>query len=335
MDYKEFCEHVKDEIKGVLPEQYESYEVQLHTVSKPNVGLQVGLTFVFPVSGTPAPVIYLEPYYDAYLNRGMSVGHLMNQIADLAVKGIEKGRNASDGMLGLVPDMTSWEKVKDKVTVRVIGVSRNTELLKDVPCRLYGDIALIYQVSVRVEDDTLMTVRITNNMMEQYGISEPQLYDTAMENSQRLQKVTCRPMGEVIGDLLGMEDDPLMDEAPAKLYVLSNESLQFGAAALFYPGVIEKISKSIPEGFYILPSSIHEVLILPKNQGEKAMLENMVQEINETQVAPDEVLSDFVSEYDSQTRTMEWGRDPNLTLPEQLKEKIPERTPEPAKDVVL
>ena len=335
MDYKEFCEHVKDEIKGVLPEQYESYEVQLHTVSKPNVGLQVGLTFVFPVSGTPVPVIYLEPYYDAYLNRGMSVAHLMNQIADLAVKGIEKGRNASDGMLGLVPDMTSWEKVKDKVTVRVIGVSRNTELLKDVPCRLYGDIALIYQVSVRVEDDTLMTVRITNNMMEQYGISEPQLYDTAMENSQRLQKVTCRPMGEVIGDLLGMEDDPLMDEAPAKLYVLSNESLQFGAAALFYPGVIEKISKSIPEGFYILPSSIHEVLILPKNQGEKAMLENMVQEINETQVAPDEVLSDFVSEYDSQTRTMEWGRDPNLTLPEQLKEKIPERTPEPAKDVVL
>ena len=51
MDYKEFCEHVKDEIKGVLPEQYESYEVQLHTVSKPNVGLQVGLTFVSPVSG--------------------------------------------------------------------------------------------------------------------------------------------------------------------------------------------------------------------------------------------------------------------------------------------
>ena len=56
MDYKEFCEHVKDEIKGVLPEQYESYEVQLHTVSKPNVGLQVGLTFVSPVSGTPASV---------------------------------------------------------------------------------------------------------------------------------------------------------------------------------------------------------------------------------------------------------------------------------------
>ena len=98
--------------------------------------------------------------------------------------------------------MADWEKVKDKVTVRVIGVSRNTELLKEIPCRLFGDIALIYQVSVKAPDDTLMTVRITNNLMEQYGISEPQLYDTAMENSQRLQKVTCRPMGEVIGDLL-------------------------------------------------------------------------------------------------------------------------------------
>ena len=335
MDYKEFCEHIKDEIKGFLPEQYASYDTQLHTVSKPNVGEQVGLTFVPPISGTPAPVIYLEPYYDAYLNRGMSVGRLMTQIADTAAKGIERGRSGAGGILGLVPDMADWEKVKDKVTVRVIGVSRNTELLKDVPCRLFGDIALIYQVSVKAPDDTLMTVRITNNLMEQYGISEPQLYDTAMENSQRLQKVTCRPMGEVIGDLLGPMDDPIIDEAPAKLYVLSNESLQFGAAALFYPGVIEKIGKSIPEGFYILPSSIHEVLILPKNQGEKAMLENMVQEINETQVAPDEVLSDFVSEYDARTRTMEWGRNPNLTLPEQLKDKTPERTPMLPKDVIL
>ena len=335
MDYKEFCEHIKEEIKGFMPEQYASYEPQLHTVSKPNVGERVGLTFVPPVSGTPTPVIYLEPYYDGYLDRGMSVGRLLTQIADTAVEGIEKGRSASGGMFDLVPDMTNWEKIKDKVTVRVIGVSRNTELLKEVPCRLFGDIALIYQVSVKAPDDTLMTVRITNNLMKQYDISEPQLYDTAMENSQRLQKVTCRPMGEAIGDLLGTMDDPEVYEAPAKLYVLSNESLQFGAAALFYPGVIEKIGKSIPEGFYILPSSIHEVLILPKNQGEKAMLENMVQEINETQVAPDEVLSDFVSEYDAQTRTMEWGRDPNLMLPEQLKEKIPDRMPSSEKEMLL
>ena len=128
----------------------------------------------------------------------------------------------------------------------------------------------------------MMTVRITNDLMNHYGISEPQLYETAMENSQRLQKVTCRPMGEVIGDLLGTENEPAFDEGPARLYVLSNESIRFGAAALFYPGVIEKIGKSIPEGFYVLPSSIHEVLILPKNQGEKAMLETMVREINET-----------------------------------------------------
>ena len=155
MDYKEFCEHIKEEIKGFMPEQYASYEPQLHTVSKPNVGERVGLTFVPPVSGTPTPVIYLEPYYDGYLDRGMSVGRLMTQIADTAVEGIEKGRSASGGMFDLVPDMTNWEKIKDKVTVRVIGVSRNTELLKEVPCRLFGDIALIYQVSVKAPDDIM------------------------------------------------------------------------------------------------------------------------------------------------------------------------------------
>ena len=251
------------------------------------------------------------------------MGRLMVQIAATAADGIDKGKVAVGEVLESVPDMGDWESVKDKVTVRVIGVSRNTKLLQNVPCRLFGDIALIYQISVTAQDNTLMTVRITNDLMDRYGISETKLYETAMENSQRLQKVTCRPMGEVIGDLLGTEDTSIVDEAPAKLYVLSNETLQFGAAALFYPGVIEKIGKNIPEGFYILPSSIHEVLILPRNQGEKAMLETMVQEINETQVAPDEVLSDFVSEYDSRTRTMNWGKDPNLTLPEKLQEKSP------------
>ena len=331
MDYKEFCEHVENEIKGFMPAEYYDYTAELHVVSKPNIGEQVGLTFVPPVSGVPSPVIYLEPFFDAYMNKGMDIGRVMTQIGVTAADGIEKGREKLTEMMDVVPDMADWSKVKDLVTVRAIGVSRNTELLQTVPCRIHGDIALIYQVSKTARDETTMTVRITNDMMKLYGLTEPQLYATAMENSQRLQKVTCRPMGEVIGDLLGPGDAAAFDEGPARLYVLSTESLQFGAAALFYPGVIEKIGKNIPEGFYVLPSSVHEVLILPKNQGEKAMLENMVREINETQVAPDEVLSDFVSEYDPRTRTMEWGKDPDLTLPEQLQEKQPTLP----KDVIL
>ena len=332
MDYREFCNYVENQIKGFIPAKYSDYSVELHTVSKPNIGEQIGLAFVPPVKDYPAPVIYLEPFYDAYLNKGMNIGRLMVQIGTTAAEGIEKGKETVSEMFDIVPDMTDWSGVKGQVTVRAIGVSRNTELLKTVPCRLHGDIALIYQGSVKAKDDSQMTVRITNDLMDRYGISEPELYAAAMENSQRSQKVTCRPMGEVLGDILGMDpDDPMVGEAPAKLYVLSTESLSFGAAALFYPGVIEKIGKNIPEGFYILPSSIHEVLILPKNQGEKAMLENMVQEINATQVAPDEVLSDFVSEYDSRTRTMTWGENPSLALPEQLKEK----TPVLSKEVIL
>ena len=81
MDYKEFCKYVKDGIKEMMPDEYASYGVALHSVSKPNVGDQVGLTFMPPVKGTPAPVVYLEPYYDAYLNKGMDVGRIMERIA--------------------------------------------------------------------------------------------------------------------------------------------------------------------------------------------------------------------------------------------------------------
>ncbi len=331
MDYTEFCEHVKNEIKDFLPVQFAEYGTALHLISKPNIGEQIGLTFVPPTNGVPTPVIYLEPYFEAYMNKGMNMGRIMTQIAATVAEGIEQVKEHFPEMTNMIPDMTDWNRVKDLVTVRAIGVSRNTELLQSVPCRIHGDIALIYQVSVTVPDNTLMSVRITDDMMNHYGITEAQLYDAAMENSQRMQKVTCRPMGEMISDMLGIGDEPLLEESPASLYVLTTEPVQYGAAALFYPGVIEKIGKSIPEGFFILPSSIHEVLILPKNQADKDMLEAMVQQINVTTVAPDEVLSDFVSEYDPMTRTMDWGKDPNLTLPEKLQEKIPA----PQKEAVL
>ena len=308
---------MEEEIRDYLPEHMEGCFVGLQSSLKPNVGEKVGLVVCGNGMEKVAPIIYLEPFYDRYTNGGVEFPAIMMQVATVAARSYELKPNYKVDGFDMARDMPDWEKVKDKVTVRVLGVTGNTELLRSLPCRIHGDIALIYQVSLQKDDNTRFSVRITNTLLDAYGITPEELHDTAIRNTERMSGVKCKPIGEVLEDLLGA-DPGLETRATSSLYVLTNNDASFGAAAMFYPGVLEKIGKKMPEGFFILPSSIHEVMVFPHNMADKEMLETMVREINATQVEPDEVLSNYVSEYDSRTMTVKWGRNPDLQLPPEL-----------------
>ena len=89
------------------------------------------------------------------------------------------------------------------------------------------------------------------------------------------------------------------------MYVLTNQSKTNGAGVLVQDGVLEKVGGMIGSDFYVLPSSIHEVLIVPDNGNMRlAELEDMVREVNATQVAPEDLLSDKVQYYDLETKTL-------------------------------
>ena len=85
------------------------------------------------------------------------------------------------------------------------------------------------------------------------------------------------------------------------MYVLTNVGKYNGAAAILDEKLMEQISEKFQEGFYIIPSSIHETLIVPKSQPLTiTYLENMVSEINATEVSPEEMLSNHIYEYDAE-----------------------------------
>ena len=187
-----------------------------------------------------------------------------------------------------------------------VGVDMNREMLSDLPHRTMGDIAGIYRIYVGENDLGRGYITINNDMMGRWGVTEEDLNHAAVENSMSVQPARLMSMNSVMSELVGEMGDPMeLPEEPGQgLYVLTNKSKQMGAATIFYPDVADKIEALFPNGCYVIPSSIHELLLTSKDTLPPEDIAAMVREINNTQVATEDLLSYKVHEYDPKTRTI-------------------------------
>ena len=134
--------------------------------------------------------------------------------------------------------------------------------------------------------------------MELWGTCTAELFGLAKRNTARLFPWTCASMEEVLHEMAGQdvgpEDTAVQDTSLQEmlLKILSNTKRTHGAACMLYPGVLDSLASKEGHDLYILPSSVHEVILLPDIGIPSATeLRNMVREVNDTQVAPEEVLS--------------------------------------------
>ena len=102
---------------------------------------------------------------------------------------------------------------------------------------------------------------------------------------------------------------PCLDQL--EMYVLSNKLKIHGATSIVYPGLLEDIAERLCSDLIIIPSSIHEVLIIPESYIDSQDnlppdYESMIREVNETQLTDDEVLGDCVYHYRRDTKTLEF-----------------------------
>ena len=116
-------------------------------------------------------------------------------------------------------------------------------------------------------------------------------------------------MNEIIGEMLLQDAAELERKDIANvrvddnMYVLTNYLRQYGAACMFYQGVLSKFAMTVGTDFYILPSSVHEVILLPvRKDYTKEKLQEMVRQVNRTQVAEEDVLSDNIYLYSKKMR---------------------------------
>ena len=183
-------------------------------------------------------------------------------------------------------------------------LEKNKELLSEIPFRHYLDLALIYCVAV--DNDGLHgTVTIHNSHLEAWGLDEEELYLEALKNTPENYKPALNSLKSVVGAVFGLEGaesgEALRDDFES-LYVASNETSCNGAAVILYPGFLKVISETVGSDLYLLPSSIHEFILVPAcSNVSPDDLSDMVKNVNFTVVSPEEILSDSVYFYNRST----------------------------------
>jgi hypothetical protein len=247
-----------------------------------------------------SPTFYLERMYDQYKNCDSFEKVMANQAIYLE----ESLKYLPDDILKI--DISS---MKDKIIFQVVNTNENKEMIDLCPHRKFLDLTIVYRVIIKIDDTGVSGFLITNDIAEAEELTEKVLYQLAKKNTKKLFPFKSERIEETMGRLMrrwGADDReieesfPDIDNIPAneRVYVLSNEYEFFGANALLYKDVIGKVVKNIGTDCYILPSSVHDLVILSTDAfKESGKLINLVKETNNDHVRVSERLSNSIYRY--------------------------------------
>lgn len=312
MTYEMFKEIVIQNIKKYLPQDWSDAKIKRNQSERINYKKD-SLVFV-KHPGTRmeiSPDVDVSYWYQNIL-KGSSLDEVLTELAETVVEAAQKVEPVKMNF--------ELEKIEENLFIQLINTEQNRDLLKTMPHREFNDLSIIYAWLI-CDDKTgsLFTSRISNEMAELLGFSEDELYEMAKENTKRILPTVIKPMSVVIEELMGdtMSDDlrESMEEDPTPLYVISNSMRNYGASAILFEEGLQDLAEKYGEDFYIIPSSIHECIALPKSRMELGEVSKMVYEVNMTALDVRERLSNEVYQYDSNTRQVTLATNvPNKSL---------------------
>lgn len=242
---------------------------------------------------TVAPAIYIESWYERYLTG--------ENVEDLEIDLLNAYRDGVNVSKSIQIDNINKDGVYNCLYYRIVNKKRNERLLTDSPYIEFLDFAITFHYLYMENCEGIQSFRITNKLMNDWEFNVQELFSIADNNMERLFPDKLQNISEIIGNLQdGVE---YLDERMIlPIYVLTNKQGINGAAALLYSQRIKELAEELETDFYVLPSSIHEVLLVPdNNEYGPEWLRNMVKEVNSVQVAPEEQLSDNVYYYTRKT----------------------------------
>ncbi|MBR2739867.1 MAG: hypothetical protein IKD87_04285 [Oscillospiraceae bacterium] len=312
LGFEEFMDEVMSAIPDKLPEKIRNSRISIEEKTKNNDIKLHGIA-ILPEGMTAVPLFYLENYYDDYV-RGMSADEIAGHIASQ----FEQYRDRASAIR--LPDL-DFESVSDRLRVRLVNSRSNIESLDSLVSRPVGcGFSLTSYIDLPPEAGVEGMIQVTRQLAELNGYDETLLMNTALSNSAKYEQPTLNDIADV---LFGDGANDLLNgaeyEGGGSLYVLSHKGREYGAAALFYPGIQERIAEVLGEDYYVLPSSVHEVLIMPQSSGlSTVQMMDMVENVNRAELSAEDKLADKVLLY---RRDLE-----RLTVAEDReREPVPER----------
>lgn len=295
MLYDLFLEVMVMKVKENLPEDWENAEISIRTVEKIN-HQRSGIHFDRPDKRCN-PTVYMEEFYEKY-QQGADLDELMDEIYFALEETEMQSFEAVSSELLINND--------DNILFELVNTKSNESLLKERPHREFQDLSIIYYWIVSKDQHDIATVPVTNSICELIGMTEERLYKLAKENMKQMFPPIVKPMAQVMGELVSgipgaqMDFSALEEECP--LYVFSNDVRNLGAVVMLYPEVIHEVAEEIGEDLYLLPSSRHEIIGIPKGTKALEELVDMVSEVNTELLNIEEILSFQVYQYDRAAR---------------------------------
>lgn len=193
---------------------------------------------------------------------------------------------------------SNYNKIKDHLIINTVNVENNLDELKNIPYKVVGDIAITYEILLQSNENRCLAAKVTNEMLLEYGVDLDTLHNDALKSSQRL----FPPLVKTIEEMLGLEPDL----CEVKVYVITNEYRTNGAGSIFYPELLSKLSAKVGNDLYIVPSSIDECLaVYDMKEKTPEDLEQMIRNINLTDLVGNRKLSDSLYHYDAKEHILE------------------------------
>ena len=296
MVYEMFQTKIANTLRSCLGNDY---ELMLQKVPKNNGTILDGLCIIRKEDNL-SPTIYLNSYYERYQD-GISLNSIIQEILDI----YQENSSVTSLDFSILND---FSLLKEKVVYKLIHTASNEELLKDLPSIPYLDLSIIFYLYLEKNENGQMTSLIHNEHLKLWDTSPQELYNLASINTPKLLPVELNSMEEVMRSIakehLGNEyreeflDDLLSARTISPLYVQTNSVGICGACTILYPNQLKNFADMAEADLVILPSSIHEVLLLPYEANLSFQeLTDMVSHINRAEVPVEDRLSDQVYLY--------------------------------------
>ncbi|MCR5799244.1 MAG: DUF5688 family protein [Lachnospiraceae bacterium] len=291
---KEGFEIFTEKIRAAMEQHYgESFTVEIKDVMKNNGVIITGLA-VKDNSRSACPTVYLESFYEQYED-----GRSMSSIVEELVEVFEKNDILEPEELAF---FTDYEQVKPKLSIKLINRAYNSKLLEDVPYRDFLDMAIVCLVEIDVKDKVTGSILVRNNHICMWGVKADRILDDAIAQFRLNKNITITDIADVVDEIHRsmFTGGDIPDEYYSRdmMYVVSTGQQTFGAAVLALPETVGIIAAKVKTDYYVIPSSIHELIVLPCRYGDdREALDEMIKSVNASMLKKEEILSDHAYRY--------------------------------------
>ena len=305
--FEEFCNYVKENIGDYLPD-FDIESIELKDITKNNGIILKGLVILENDDKCVGTTIYLQNFYKKF----KSGRDIMNSMADIAEAYREYRKN-----IGIIKkDETLNGKPNiDMIIPRLINYEKNKELLSDCPHIKFQDLAITFRVVLHSDEKNFMSCIIKDSLFDELNITVEDLYKKALSNYERMFPSYIKNMWDLLSDM--GKDIPFIPTNGPQMYVLTNDRQVNGATSILLDSVRESIAEIFDENVFILPSSVHEFIILKESDvDDVSILEKMVYDVNRTSLSDVEFLSDTIYHYDITKRKISMVNPPESIIKE-------------------